>query len=351
MFENPSRNKKENPMPHMRDFAKLAVVAGVLAFQGNPVHAEVKTPEQKVESVFKGFGITSFNDPAVVDAYNVEVPSDSDKYIFQIDQIHAGVGVSDTDSIKETIDTHKNIEKIINQTLSANPNAAICGESIHNIDEKLAEWDEEKRDIQKLSELTERFVQSGEYKNAYEEYEKWNEFFTKYSFPGYAQKMRLYGAVAISRQLPQSPEAEVVKKLMETVNQFGEDALYYGGALQYMYKIGKLNKAQFFNCENAQAFSNVGSALEKLRATSSNGEVEDMTEVNKLMEIREDFMLKNIDRKLADDNTKLVVMVMGAYHDLTNNIQSLNDSGKDIGYMYVTPHPLGSIDLSINQTE
>lgn len=264
-----------------------------------------------------------------VEAMAVPVLSKTGEYLVQISQMHRGYDKASLATIRHTVLVQKDIASILSEIKNTQTSVRVCPEGVYATERFLEERNLEKEELAKLKEDV-RAVKSSE---AMKILSSWRDWFIKSQRPGYAQQMHLYGASVVADSGTVTDSVNL--KRLRQLNPFGKDIFYYGGGEKYLYATGVLKDGDFRACED-ESISSKGSQL------LSKDDVKP-ADLEKLFETREDYIVESVARQIkAEPNKpKIIVLMMGAMHDFTNNIVEYNKRvGGNLGYIQISPSSL-----------
>jgi hypothetical protein len=254
------------------------------------------------------------------------IPSSSGKYVIQIDQVHFDSrDPSATD--KKTIRAQQEIESALDYLLTSKPDVKICPEGIVNV----SEYEYLKNDLENLQES---FIDAKSNTVAREHLTLWiKNQETNYS-KEYARKLQYLGAALFERVFQDSMNTED-REFISKLNPFGPEVISMTGAVEKMYIDGSLNNKNLLACEDLETAQNFITSLQKVWGSNAILE-EDLLQIDRALVAREDHIAAALSNYL-DSNTSepYVVLVLGAIHDLSDNIAKQNNNQTDVGYIRI----------------
>ena len=314
---------------YMKKFFVILILSLCLG-QGH-TQDEAGTPISIEDKAISDIGLKTILEMDEVDSVAVPIVSQSNMYVVQISQLHLGIEEGTPILLEHTAKTQEAIARILNKIKRAHTNIRVCPENIYDVKDFFRMYDDEADDIARfrVSVHSSSKVGSLEVMKTLSEWQSWS---SARFIASYAQKMHLFGAavVAESRVITEPNLLIGLKK----INPLGSKVWFLGGGEKYLYAKGILKNENFRACENRKHASKKNIELIFGKGYASDDQI------IKVLEDRDDSVVEKAVKLIESepDKPRFIIMIMGALHDLTENIQNYNlKTGKSLGYIHITP--------------
>lgn len=278
-------------------------------------------------------GLTGLFSNESIDQTIVHTPEAEGNYLIQISQVHQSLEVSNVEKVAQTVAVQKNIAQIVKHFMQQGLPLSICTEGMVDKQKWLEDVAGESADIETFRQDVKAALAKDDLKGVVLALEGWKDFHQSNFISGYAQSRVFY---ALGVTIKEAPAVVVIlpKGLAEYAN-IGQDLIYYSGALKVLVAEGLIKPENLVACEDMVAYDAVGEALTGGDYTKMDTDA-DEAKIVRLQELREDKLLNKMFAQASDE--KLMVVILGGYHDLSNNVAAYNKKNKtDFGYVEVVP--------------
>ncbi|MFM2381682.1 MAG: hypothetical protein RLZZ76_449 [Candidatus Parcubacteria bacterium] len=283
-------------------------------------------------AIFTNLGLGDIE--KLVDTIEIVSVSTNDKYILQIDQTHYN-SLSPTKTPIKIAEAQREIGDVLKYIIDKNPAVKICPESLVSIDE----YTEEIKIIQNLSEeLTkEQNIDLG-----YSYFKQWNKLNYETYIAPYAEKMQMLGANTFSQKYNTEMRPDI-SNMLKKINPLGTNVEYAFGSIQKLYQDEIISKENILPCESPEL-------LEKVSQIMLDG-FSDIQGYDTAQDARESAISNSLNNYLVstDKNDKYVVLVIGAKHNMTENL-SLENTKLHSGTGYIRMRTVSTEEV-IKDTE